>query len=98
MSNLQAGAIGALLTVTVVDELKAPIDISSASTKQILIYKPDGTVLTKAASFATDGTDGKLTWTTVADDLVGSTNQIRSYLVMSGYTGYTEIQRFEVDP
>jgi len=98
MANLQAGAIGAVLEVTVVDEHRAPIPISTATVKRILITKPNNTVLTKTASFLTDGTDGKLTWTTIADDLVGGTNKIRAYLEMPDYTGNTAIERFEVDP
>ena len=35
-------------------------DISSATTREILFEKPDGSSITKSATFTTDGTDGKI--------------------------------------
>jgi hypothetical protein len=45
------------------------VDISTATTKQIIFRKPDKTLLEKTASFVIDGTDGKLKYTTIANDL-----------------------------
>lgn len=100
MPNLSAGAIGAILTITVVEDY-APFPLSTATTKQILITQPSGTVLTKTASFLTDGTDGVLTYTTIAGDLDlnGGTHRMRAYVVIpGGYTGYSHSENFEVDP
>lgn len=37
------------------------VDISTATTKNLVFYKPDGTTLvTKAMTFTTDGTDGSV--------------------------------------
>ena len=73
------------------------VDISSATVKQIKLRAPSGTVLTKDASFTTDGTDGKLEYTCIVSDLdeVG-TWQSQVYLEMSGWTGHSDIQRFQV--
>lgn len=98
MPNLQAGAIGAVLTITVVEN-NAPLPLSTATTKQILITQPDGTVLTKTATFFTDGDDGVLTYTTVDGDLVEGTSSMRAYVVIPGvYTGNSHSEMFEVDP
>ena len=73
------------------------VDISGATTKQIKFYDPTGTTTTKTASFTTDGTDGKMDYTCVADDLdVVGTWQYQGYLVMPGFTGHTDIHRFQV--
>ena len=56
--------------LTIVDaETCLAIDISSMTTLQVKYYKPDGTVVTKTAVFLTDGTDGKIVYTTVTGDI-----------------------------
>jgi hypothetical protein len=44
-------------------------DISYATTKQIIFEKPSGTIVTKTATFFTDGTDGIIYYNTVDGDL-----------------------------
>lgn len=62
--------IGLILRLTIKKESDdTALDISGTTTKNVLIEKPSGTLLTKAGSFTTDGTDGKLQWTTVDTDL-----------------------------
>lgn len=55
--------VGTILEVTIVDELNVVQDISTATSKQFIFDKPDGTQLTVSASFSTDGTDGKIQYT-----------------------------------
>jgi hypothetical protein len=96
MSRLWArkNAIGLKILVTVKEDDVA-VNISGVTTKNIVITKPDGTtVLTCAASFTTDGTDGKIQYVTVADDL----DQPGTYLIQAdlafiggGYDGPTDI-------
>lgn len=45
------------------------VDISSTTTKEIIFKKSDGTVVTKIATLETDGTDGKMYYKSLADDL-----------------------------
>lgn len=56
-------------TCIVVDENNAAVDISAASAKSILFRKPDGTIVTQAATFTTDGTDGSIYYTTSTTDI-----------------------------
>ena len=57
-NEIRVGDIGTKFQVTVKDGASV-VDISSAtSTKQIILKKPDGTTLTKSATFSSDGTDG----------------------------------------
>lgn len=44
-----------------------PIDISGASVRKIIFEKPDGAVLKVDAAFVTDGTDGKIKYSSVGD-------------------------------
>ena len=75
------------------------LNVSSATTKQILFTPPKGVKKTKTAEFLTDGTDGILTYTTVADDLdeVG-TWDAQPHVVLSSGTWSGSIERFEVYP
>lgn len=66
MQNRAVGDFGVIDTITFLDENSVPIDISVATTKQIIYTKPDGvTTITKTAAFVTDGTDGQISFTTV---------------------------------
>jgi hypothetical protein len=58
-----------VITATLVDGDAAAIDISTASTKELHLLKPDGTTAAKSGSFTTDGSDGKLYYQTVSGDI-----------------------------
>lgn len=88
--------IGTKFLLTVKDGSSA-VDVSSASTKQIIIKKPTGTTLTKAAAFNSDGTDGKLSYTIISGDLdeVG-TYQLQGKVIITDGTFSTDITKFKV--
>jgi len=60
--------IGSLIRCTV-KENGAIFNASAAIGKTMKLLKPSGAVLERPAEFATDGSDGVLQYTTVADDL-----------------------------
>lgn len=99
MSNeLHVGDYGTTIEV-IVEEDGAVVDISSATTKQIKFRTPDGRVLTKTASFTTDGTDGAMKYTLQQGDLDEPGRWRRQgYLAgVGGWTGHTsEAKPFEV--
>jgi len=66
MSTPHVDDFGTTFQITLTDSDGVAVDISSATTKQILFEKPDGTPLTKTAGFATDGTDGIIQWVATA--------------------------------
>ncbi len=88
--------IGTVFEVTLKD-CDTPIDISSATTQQIIFRKPDGTSVTKTAIFASDGTDGKLRYVTIADDLdqIG-TWKIQAKVEIPSGTWSSNIDKFKV--
>ncbi len=69
--------IGVVFTVTITEpdpdnpDILIVKDISLATTLEIILQKPnpDLTKVVKVAVFSTDGTDGKMTFTSIAGDL-----------------------------
>jgi hypothetical protein len=64
------------------------LDVSTASIKKIKFKKPNGTVVSKNAAFTTDGSDGKIQYTTEASpnnilDEPGKW-EYQAYIEMSG--------------
>jgi hypothetical protein len=60
-SILRKNASGIIIRVQIVESgTDMPVDVSLAATKQIRFTKPDGTTVTKTATFTTNGVDGKI--------------------------------------
>ena len=95
-NEIHLNDIGTKFQVTVKDG-DSVVNISSASTKLLIFKKPSGTKMTKTAAFTSDGSDGKIDYTVIADDLdeVG-TYQLQGNVVISDGTFYTDIQTFKV--
>lgn len=88
--------IGTDLVATIKDGTSV-VDISGATTRQIILGKPDGTSLTKSGTFTTDGTDGKLQYTTISGDLnICGWWKIQAYIVSSSGEWRSDINNFEV--
>ena len=66
--DLQVGAIGALITLSCIDDSGA-VDLTTAATTEIVIRGPLGPRLTKAATVIGSATAGVIQWETVAGDL-----------------------------
>tara|TARA_Y100000994_G_scaffold246549_2_gene250084 strand:- start:151 stop:459 length:309 start_codon:yes stop_codon:yes gene_type:complete len=95
-NEIHQNDVGTQFLVTVKDGSSA-VNISSATTKQLIIKKPSGTKLTKAAAYSTDGADGKIYYNTVADDLdEAGTYKLQGKVVISDGTFYTDITTFKV--
>jgi len=95
-NEIHVGDITTKFLVTVTDDSVAE-DISSATTKDIIFRKPDGTLLTKAGVFETDGTDGKLFYLTIADDLdTEGVWSLQVSLILSSGTWKSDVSEFTV--
>jgi hypothetical protein len=82
-----AGDIGVVFNVTLIDPNGAELDLSAADTLQILLTKPDGTVLTKTA---TNPSGGRLRYASQSGDLsVGGVWRIHGKAVDTGVYTYT---------
>lgn len=95
-NEIHIGDIGTILRVTVKDGDTA-VNISSATSKIIILEDPDGNNSEKTAIFTTDGTDGKIQYTTIAGDLDERGNwSIQAKIVMPSGTWYSDVSVFQV--
>jgi len=67
--EIHVNDVGTQFVVTIVDCDDVAVDISAFTPLQITFAKPDGTTVVQTASFYTDGTDGKIYYTTIAGDI-----------------------------
>lgn len=96
-SDVQVGSIGLVIELTVKEKNEATglydiVDISSATVKNFYIKKPDKTIVIKTADFVTDGSDGKLKYVTIANDLdMRGLWYIQAYINSPGFNGRSTI-------
>jgi hypothetical protein len=97
-TEVHVGDIGTIIRLTIKDQDKAVIDLSSATTKQIILGLPAGTSSTKTAVFFSDGTDGVIQYVTVSGDLsVSGPWKVQGRIVLSGGADFkTEIKDMTV--
>jgi hypothetical protein len=96
--EIHVNDIGTIFRVTLRDE-SGLVDLSTASTKQIIFRKPSGTILTKTASLTTDGTDGKLQYASVSGDLDAEGEwQLQARIAIGSGDWKSDIHRFTVHP
>lgn len=70
VDTIQVGDIGTIIRLTI-EDCGTAVDVSSASTMSIILQSPtqgDASV-TKTATHFTDGTDGIIQYTLIADDI-----------------------------
>ena len=63
------GNIGTTFRATIKDQDNAVVDVSLATTKEIIFKKPGGSIITRPTAFTTTGVDGKIEYKTVAADI-----------------------------
>lgn len=102
-NEIHVDDLGTKFIVTVKDGDTA-IDVSGASTKNIIFKKPSGTKVTAAASFETDGSNGVISYivTGTEDDDLGvldeaGTYKIQAHVVLSAGNEFrSDISTFKV--
>lgn len=94
-NEIHQNDIGTQFRCTIKDDT-TPVDLSSASSLQLIFTKPTGAQLTKTAFLYTDGTDGIIYYNTVSGDLneVGQW-KIQARIVFSTGTWKSDIKRFK---
>ena len=99
MTGMHVGDIGTVIAVTVTDaDSGVAIDVSGATAKVLLFRKPSRATVQKAAAFATDGSDGALTYTFVAGDLDESGSWLaQAFVELPAGTWYSGKAAFVVD-
>jgi hypothetical protein len=96
-NEIHVDDLGTKFVVTVKDGATV-INVSAATTKEIIFKKPSGTKLTTTASFETDGSDGVLIYTTTGTELdEAGTYKIQAHVVLSaGNDFHSDISTFKV--
>jgi hypothetical protein len=99
MANIQQGDIGTDFIGTVKED-GIVVSLVGASSKSIVFEKPDGTLLTKAANFVTDGSNGKIHYVSILGDIdqPGQWSMQGFVTLAMGWNGHTERVSFWVDP
>jgi hypothetical protein len=96
-TSVQKNNVGTVFRMTFKDCDAVVIDISSATTKELIFESADGARSAKAGVFATNGTDGVLDYTTEAAFLnIAGTWSIQGHVVIGAQDFYTDIQQFTV--
>jgi hypothetical protein len=91
------GDVGTIFRLTITDTAGTPIDVSTATVKYINFQDPSGVRMQKTAAFYTDGSDGKIQYTTVSGDIdMVGTWQIQGYVETSLGKFWTEKDLFKV--
>jgi len=88
--EIHAGDVGVVLRFRVVDQDGTVLDISTATTKNVLLKPPAAATKTFAGAFTSDGTDGLLEYTTTnGEDLdEAGTWQRQVHIVLPGVGEY----------
>lgn len=100
-AEIHLGDIGTIFRVTLYDKAcdgtSAVLDISGATTLEMIFKAPSGAKTTQTATLTGDGTDGQLEYVTVADDLdeVGEW-KIQVYVVFPSGSWRSDIGKFTV--
>lgn len=68
MADVHVADEGTRFELTIEDS-GVVVDVSAATIKTIKFLKPDGISVSKPADFVTDGSDGKIEYVTVTDDI-----------------------------
>ena len=90
--------IGTLIQIQIVDCDGAAVDISGATTKQMVFKKPSGATLTVNADFVNPpGTDGLIKYMILDGDFseVG-TYKIQGVVTVGGYIWHSNFESFRV--
>ncbi len=96
VQEIHVNDIGTVFEITLKD-CDVVVNISSATTKQIIFQKPDQSVIIKTAQFTTDGTDGKIRYTTVDGDLdLQGPWKIQAKVVLPTGTWSSNVDKFKV--
>ena len=96
--EIHIGDIGTRFLFTIQDcDSTDPVDVSTASSVEIVFKKANGTNLVVVGTFLTDGTDGKVYYDTVAGD-IDQTGYWKVQGKVNFPTGlfYSDIHKFQV--
>ncbi len=100
MADIHVGDTGTRFELPIVDminDVSVAVDISSATVKTIKFRGPDNVTVSKTAGFTTDGTDGKIDYTSITNDIDQRGQwKIQAYIEMPSGKFHTSMSSFGV--
>lgn len=101
IEEVHLGDIGTIFRVTINDcdsaGVQSAIDISAATTLQLIFKPPKGASVTKTAVFTTDGTNGQIQYVTVSGDINETGRwKLQAYIVLPSGSWRSDIGFFDV--
>jgi|WetSurSiteA1Bulk_404760.scaffolds.fasta_scaffold164592_1 hypothetical protein len=95
-NEVQVGNVGTVFKVRIVED-GLPVNVTAATTREIIFKPPKGNTLTRNASLYTDGADGIITYSTGASDLTSAGQwYLQAHIEFTGSEYYTEVVGFTV--
>jgi len=95
--SIQEETIGAPIVATVRNPDGSTRNIADATSHDLIFMPPNGQKMTKPAAFLTDGSDGKLVYTTVEGDLTpAGAWRVQAYIRQPGFDGSSKVGTFFV--
>jgi hypothetical protein len=89
--------VGTRFQLTLEDGDGTAVNISTATTKEFVFRKPDGSTITRDATFSTDGSNGVLYYDTVTGDIDQAGQwKVQAYVDMTGFDGHSGEKTFVV--
>lgn len=100
MAEIHLGDVGTTLKIRFIeDDTGAVVDISGATTRQIILAPPRGARSVKTAAFTTDGTDGYIEYSTTSGDLnIAGKWVMQGFVSGPGFENHTSTISFECKP
>ena len=100
IDELHVGDIGTVIEVTVKDKTSGDVvPIDAATTMTLFFNKSDGTTIERTATHTTDGSDGKMFYTTISGDInMAGEWKYQAYVVLPGGAWRGDILEFYVLP
>lgn len=99
MADVHVGDIGTCFRLTVLrSDGTVESQLGSATVRRIKLKDPSGTTTTKTATLYTNGSDGKMQYTTTAatELATAGTWQVQGYIELGGGKWHTSIASFNV--
>lgn len=97
--DLQVGAVGAVITLTLTED-GAAVDLTNATTTEVILRGGQGSRLTRTATRSAPYSGGVLTYTTVAGDVAYAGKlKVQAHVEFSGGSEFwSSVVEFEVGP
>ena len=95
--DVQANSFGWNMDLRMIDQLSSPVNISTATTCDYVAKKPSGSKITVAATFITDGSDGRLRREIAQGDIdEAGTWRVQAHVITPTQDLWSSVLIFEV--